>query len=266
MNVLSPIDRKWARLLRADELAHIIPPHEFTQDEWAWLAREIMFPGLSDFARSQEILRCEAEYIQRRFFIEAMLSIYQAGVLLGGSAQTFSNKDTYSTAQTGTAYVVNGVAFFIHAKLWGPGGSAGGGGSSVSTGGAAGGGGFTYDEINTVPGESLTLAVGASGTGGLKGVAGSLGALGGRRCRSNRDCAGRHKASSGARRRSGRRRRQHRRQRRRWRRWRRVFRRRGLGGICRRQRWRRRYEFGRRRRRYWNGRRRWHGRFGQYRR
>jgi hypothetical protein len=163
--ILSPVDRKFSRLLRGNDLARIIPPHEFSRDEWEIIMREHHIPALLDFARSLDLPSSEMEWVERQCIL-AMLPYFQAGLLQSGAVQTFTNKDTYGTAQTATVYAVNGIAFLLIVKGWGAGGGATGNfGGLAALGGDGGGGGFAGGTINVTPGESLSLDVGAGGVG-----------------------------------------------------------------------------------------------------
>lgn len=95
--------------------------------------------------------------------------------------QTFTNKDTFSTAATDTAYVMPAGAFEVHGKAWGGGGAGGASkGNGVGTsGGSGGGGGYAYGEMGVTPGESGHRLVGGGGSKGANNANGGEGSGGG---------------------------------------------------------------------------------------
>jgi hypothetical protein len=73
---------------------------------------------------------------------------------------------SWTTATTGTSWVVPGGVTSITAKCWGGGGGAGGGHSGDGAGGNGGGGGAVVSTIAVTPSETLTIMVGGGGGGG----------------------------------------------------------------------------------------------------
>lgn len=94
--------------------------------------------------------------------------------------RTRMQKHTWTASGT---MVVPDDVFFIDFDLCGGGGGGGGGAGSggVTSGNAPGGGGSLVHHIRcaVVPGETLTIAIGAGGAGGAGGAIGAVGGFGG---------------------------------------------------------------------------------------
>ncbi|MBL9034629.1 MAG: hypothetical protein JNN33_07700, partial [Rhodospirillaceae bacterium] len=147
--VHAPVERSLAAQLAPADFRRVMQPEAFSPTIWRgicaiyarhWLENRDRWPVASLFA-------------------------YQLGVLAAGQHQTFSNKDIYAAAQTGTSYLVSGIATKLLVKAWG----GGGGGaenknaSGTAVGGDGGGAGYAYGEIGVIPGETLTRYVGGGG-------------------------------------------------------------------------------------------------------
>ena len=77
-------------------------------------------------------------------------------------------KTSFSSATSGTNWIVPAGVTSITVKAWG-GGGAGGGGASPYSGGAGGGGGFARATLSVTPGDTLSVRVGGGGAGGGAG-------------------------------------------------------------------------------------------------
>ena len=78
-------------------------------------------------------------------------------------------KATYSTATSGTSWVVPTGVTSITVKAWG-GGAGGGGGSDYYSGGTGAGAGFAQATLSVTAGETLSVRVGGGGGGGNSGT------------------------------------------------------------------------------------------------
>lgn len=96
-----------------------------------------------------------------------ILSLAFSGLPFGIEIAYAASQD-FTTATTGTSFVVPNGVETITVKAWGAGGGSGGGSTSgPGTTGAGGGGGFAQADISVTPGETLTIMVGGGGGAGL---------------------------------------------------------------------------------------------------
>lgn len=93
-----------------------------------------------------------------------------------GPEQSQDGQIVFGAATSGTTWQVPAGVYQINVKSWGAGGGGGGGGSA-QPGGDGGGAGYTNSTLSVTPGETLTIRVGGSGSGGA--VVGTVSSGGG---------------------------------------------------------------------------------------
>ncbi len=95
----------------------------------------------------------------------------------GGSNWTaFSNIHGFRIFTSSGTWTVPAGVYTMSIQAWG-GGGGGGGSTSTQAGSGGGGGGYGYKQASVVPGQVLTITIGAGGGGGASG--GSSGGSGG---------------------------------------------------------------------------------------
>lgn len=147
--LISAVDVKYAQQLDWRQGFATFQAGEYTPDQWRHLMR----------LRARKWLE-DGDWLP----VKGSLFAFQLAILAAGFAQTFENKQTFSTPANPQVYTVDGGSTALLAKLWGASGASGSTNSSgAAVSGAGGGGAFATGFVNVTPGESINLYIPSKG-------------------------------------------------------------------------------------------------------